>query len=88
MSAVTVFVLIEAGDVTDVSLSISAQQAMQDFAWSGKKGEVYACQMSESAAGEVYDAFQHFKQGTLKQTKPITLVKRYSNSMMKCADVT
>lgn len=80
MSFHTIFVLIDSLGVAKVSQALDPNAALDELRHCGLHGEMYACVMSEAAATEVNAAVQ--------PSKALTLCKRYSHSMMKCADIT
>lgn len=80
MSFHTIFVLINETGVLSVSQSLDPNTALDELRRRGVIGEMYACVMSTNAANEVNVATD--------PKKALTLCKRYSHSMMKCADIT
>lgn len=89
MSMSTIYVSIKDGVVVSVASSIDPQVALTELYWS--LGEVYACRLSDSAAAEVRDLVMA-KTGSMTRgvaaVTPLTLLKRYSQSMQKVADIT
>ena len=88
---VTIFALIRDSTLLEIAPSIDAQSALQHFQWAsshgpGATGEVYACRVSESIAAEIRTACR--TKQSLGATTPLQMLKRYSASMSKCADVT
>ncbi len=89
MSMSTIFVLIGPSELKGVALSTDPAEALRELTiWFGP-GEVYACRISDSAAAEVRSAVtdpQNMPRGKTPTTA-LTLLKRYSQSMQKVADV-
>lgn len=84
---VTVYVTIRDGVAVAMANATSATEAVYELQWF--QGEVYACRVSESAAVEIRQAIIAAASATkaTKQT-PLSMLKMYSQSMQKCADVT
>lgn len=84
MSFSTVYVLFQGPKVVKVAISLDPQTAIDWLKYSPNflTGELYACHMSDSAAVEVSETCE--RDGA----KAAILCRRYSHSMMKCADLT
>lgn len=81
MSMSTVYVLVQDAKVVDISVSLSAEGALEYFQTYGQKGELYAVRISDAAAFDV--------RAALQSKDPATATKRlktYAHSMTKVGD--
>lgn len=85
----TIFVTIKNGKVAGIATSTDPSTAQRQLFWT--PGEMYACRISDTAAAEVRELMDQ-PEGNVKrgvaQVTPLTLLKRYSQSMQKVADIT
>lgn len=80
-------------DVCWVAQNLDATQAVKELSlWCTPPGEIYACKLSDSAAAEIRDLTMSpdtrpMPRGSAR-VSALTLLKRYSQSMQKVADLT
>jgi hypothetical protein len=89
MTMSTIYALIRDSVVLAVAESIDPQTAIEQLKWVA--GEVYACRISDSAAMEVREAVNGPSGAVTRgvpKTSALALLKRYSLSMSKVADIT
>lgn len=85
----TIYCLVKDGKVTAVAESTDLTTAHQQLMW--WPGEIYACRISDTAASEIRAAVTA-PEGSVTRGKapqsPLSMLKMYSQSMTKVADVT
>lgn len=89
MTMSTIYVLVRDREVIAVAESTDPSTAVAQL--SRRKGEVYACRLSDSAAAQVRDAVLSPKGNVTRgvaPTTPLSLLKMYSQAMVKVADST
>lgn len=86
MSMSTIYVAIHPDGTVYVSPHLNAEETVRWASTYGITGELYACLISDQAAFEVSEATR--QKPSINATPALSLLKRYSHSMMKCADLT
>ncbi len=89
MSVSTIYVLVKDQAVVAVAEATDATMATAQLSW--WTGEIYACRIGDSAAAEVRAKVSEPAGSVTRGVRPATalsLLKMYSQSMVKVADST